>query len=158
MAALRKFLPILLIVHMATACAADTPPPAQAASGLSTDTDTTAMDDESVISHFQQFYRDSVLPLPDKTADRQAVANLIEQPQLPPSIRKTSCQDLATQLQDNPGAAALQDLVLYGQPDLLQQSSECLLIVYDGLLSGGVSACRDVTTNEYLLVWMQIEG
>jgi len=113
---------------------------------------------DDVIPHFETFYRNTVLNLPGLEKDRKFVADLIASPQLEPSVTMITGQTLAIQLLNSMGATNLEKLILFGRLDQLTNGNNCWYIQYQGLLSGGVSACLDKSSGEYLLIWLTSEG
>ncbi|MEP1447185.1 MAG: hypothetical protein ABJK37_13865 [Paraglaciecola sp.] len=118
----------------------------------------TLTEKEQILSSFKTFYFDSVLPQSDKKQDREFVADLIQSPQIPPSVEHINCQSAAIQLLKLHHPSSIEALTLYGSLEELQHSKECWFIHYQSMLSGGVSAFKAQSSDQYLLVLLNSEG
>jgi len=91
------------------------------------------------------------------TGDQDHARRMVETPPLRPSVVTTTRHEVLEGIVKVHGAG-VDDAFLYGDVESVQGEGACEVVSYQGLLSGGVLACVDPTSNAVIAVWLSPEG
>ncbi len=112
--------------------------------------------DEGAVSVVTAFFAAGPA-LKGTAGDQDQARRMVETPPLPPSVVTTARQEVLEGIVKVHGTG-VDDAFLYGGVKSVDGEGACEVVSYQGLLSGGVVACVDPTSNTVIAVWLSPEG
>ena len=110
---------------------------------------------EDAVSRVRAIFETNPQGRADETWER--AQDLVRSAPLAPGARRTSYSEYRDMAAQATGGG-LSPLDLHGSLDAVSGDGECWLVVYSGLLSGGVAACVDAASGDVLHVYATPEG
>jgi len=91
-------------------------------------------------------------------ADQDHARQMIAAPELPPSVETVATAAILDSIRAVYGAENMDRAFIYGDAAALGSENSCELVSYQGLLSGGVSACVAPSSKTVIAIWLNVEG